>query len=132
MAVTTKRTRLVLGGLFFATMFVYAGGVAYQTFETRRSSTGWDALARGGRVVVEEVSPTGPAAELLPGDVVVALDGRRVDGAASVRDLAAREPGEEYALSVEREGRPVELSLRTAPPPSFANTYYTLLVVVIP
>ena len=63
MAVTTKRTRLVLGGLFFATMFVYAGGTAYQTFETRKSSTGWDALVRDGRIFVGEVSPTGPAAE---------------------------------------------------------------------
>ena len=132
MAVTTKRTRLVLGGLFFATMFVYAGGTAYQTFETRKSSTGWKALARGGRVVVGEVGAGGPAAELRPGDVVVALDGRRVDGPASAEDLAALEPGHEYALSVEREGRPLELLLRTASPPSFAKTYYTLLVVVIP
>src|SRR5918912_4581645 len=113
------RGRLILGGLFFALMFVYAAGNAYQTFAVRRSSTGWAAGVRGGRVVVSEVNPAGPAALLVPSDALLALDGERVESPAQVYELLAREPGHAYTVAVLREGRPRELTLRTTPVPPF-------------
>jgi sigma-B regulation protein RsbU (phosphoserine phosphatase) len=133
MAGIRTRRRLLLGGLFFALMLVYAGGNAYQTFATRRSSTGWVAASAGARVVVSEVNPRGPAAAALrPGDVVLTVEGRAAESPAQVYALLAREPGHEYEVSIARSGAPLDLALRTTPVPGFTSTYYTLLVVVIP
>lgn len=134
MAWIRTRTRLVLGGLFFALMLVYAGGNAYQTFATRRSSTGWVAAAdAAGRVVVSEVNPRGPAAAALrQGDVVLEVEGRAAASPAQVYALLARPPGHDYEVRVERGGAALGFALRTTPVPAFTSTYYTLLVVVIP
>lgn len=133
MAGIRTRTRLLLGGLFFALMLVYAGGNAYQTFATRRGSTGWVAAQTGARVFVSEVNPRGPAAGALrPGDTLLLVEGRPAESPAQVYALLAREPGHEYGVRVERAGAAYDLDLKTTPVPVFTSTYYTLLVVVIP
>lgn len=69
-----------------------------------------DAESRG--VTVAAVTPGGPAAEagIVPGDVIVALDGRpmksRRDVVHAMRDL---EPGSRVALDLHRGGRPLSV-----------------------
>jgi len=65
-----KRVRLMLGGLFFAVMFVFAGANAYQTFQFRQSAPGWTMMKRDGRVIVEQVNQTGAATALRVGDEI--------------------------------------------------------------
>jgi S1-C subfamily serine protease len=64
-------------------------------------------------VAVAGVAPGSPAgaAGLKPGDVIVAIDGRPVDSAARlVNRLDERKAGDTVRLSVQRDGKPVELS----------------------
>ncbi|HYN84138.1 MAG TPA: SpoIIE family protein phosphatase [Pyrinomonadaceae bacterium] len=126
------RARLIAGGIFFALMFAYAAGGAYQTFATRRSTAGWLASISGGRVRVETVSAGGPAAALNSGDEVVAVDGEPVGGTHPVFDLMRRPPGHSYSVTVLRGGERREFRLQTAPVPPFTKTFLTLLTVVIP
>ncbi|MGA0027806.1 MAG: RIP metalloprotease RseP [Steroidobacteraceae bacterium] len=55
----------------------------------------------------------GPAylAGLLPGDLIVALDGRPVDDFFALADLLRARPGEAVSLSVDRQGRSLELDM---------------------
>ncbi len=60
------------------------------------------------------VTPGGPADEagISPGDVIVAIDGERVDGAGElVVALRAREPGEDVVLEIERDGDTHEVTV---------------------
>lgn len=73
----------------------------------------------GARVAVEGedgpgVSPGGPAddVDIRPGDVIVAIDGDEVRGAAElIVRLRAHEPGDEVTVVVEREGEKLEFTL---------------------
>jgi len=61
--------------------------------------------ARGA--LVSEVEPNGAAARagIKGGDVIVAVDGRRLEDAAALTEaIADLEPGEEVPITVEREG----------------------------
>ena len=65
-----------------------------------------------GGVRVESVAPGTPAEEagLESGDVIVTVDGETVDGPrALVAAIAAKSPGDEVTLSVERDGETLEL-----------------------
>jgi PDZ domain-containing secreted protein/Zn-dependent protease/CBS domain-containing protein len=73
----------------------------------------------GSGVVVENVLPGSPAAEALrPGDVIVGIDGDKVEIASELQDsVRARPAGTRFRLSVERGGdpRPLEhLVVRSA------------------
>ena len=74
--------------------------------------------ANGGGAKVNGVSPGGAAAEagVKAGDVIVAIDSKRV---ATGRDLVAAmkdvEPGQEVALELRRDGKPVKLALVARP-----------------
>jgi S1-C subfamily serine protease len=66
----------------------------------------------GVRVV--GVSPGGPAADagVQAGDLVVALDGKRVGSGRELLDsMREVEPGQKVALELRREGKPVKLSV---------------------
>jgi len=91
-------------------------GIRFQALKDFESNT----FVEGDRgVLAADVEPDSPAAEagLRARDLILALDGLPVDG-VFVEDLpavrarfAALEPGEEAALTVERNGREVELRL---------------------
>jgi len=121
-------------GLGFAIPIEQAQLVADQLIETGRVEHAFLGVALSNAVVsvegetrqgaqVERVEPDSPAAaaELTAGDVVVAIDGRRVDGAASltgyVRQYAA---GAEVTLDVVQDGESrsvtVELAVRETAP----------------
>jgi S1-C subfamily serine protease len=67
--------------------------------------------------IVANVLPKTPAAAagLRPGDVIVAIDGRPVEGPHHATDLIGfHEIGETVSLSVMRNGRPLAISARLA------------------
>lgn len=66
----------------------------------------------GQGALIGDVSPDSPAeiAGLLDGDIVIAVDGKTVDGAAGlVAAIRDREPGDEVTITVIRDGQTVEL-----------------------
>ncbi|RMG96935.1 MAG: Do family serine endopeptidase [Deltaproteobacteria bacterium] len=65
-------------------------------------------LSRDEGVLVQDVLPDGPASKskLEAGDIVVELDGRKVEDAATFRrEIAALPPGHEARLTVVRDGK---------------------------
>jgi len=127
-----KRVRLMLGGLFFAVMFVFAGANAYQTFQFRQSAPGWTMMKRDGRVIVEQVNQTGAATALRVGDEIISFNGRPLGSIREVNSLSREDVGYMYTLGVRRDGQTQEISLRTAPVSATTITFTTLLVAVIP
>jgi M6 family metalloprotease-like protein len=80
---------------------------------------GFGVTADGGRLVVARVEPGGPAeaAGVAAGDVIRSLDGRPVAGLDALRqDVQRKKVGHKAALGVERDGRPLNLSLTCAAP----------------
>jgi predicted metalloprotease with PDZ domain len=67
---------------------------------------------RDGRLVVAAAEPRSPAAATLAaGDVLVAVDGGRVDANGFDALVAARQPGDRLRLSIERAGESLDLPL---------------------
>jgi C-terminal processing protease CtpA/Prc len=66
-------------------------------------------------ILVDEVEAGGPADGVLrAGDVIVAADGAPVTSAEGARRLWALRPGESVRLTVERDGRRMEVTLRAS------------------
>lgn len=77
-------------------------------------------LKTPGGVIVENVHPTGPAAEagLQRGDVIVEVEGRPVDDGQGLRFFfATRELGGLVSITALREGREVEMQFSLMAPP---------------
>jgi membrane-associated protease RseP (regulator of RpoE activity) len=55
------------------------------------------------------------ASDMLPGDVVTAVDGTRVDGAASMNDLLAGKAGQVVELTILRQGKTISKSVSMPP-----------------
>lgn len=67
-------------------------------------------------ILVDAVEPGGPAQGVLrAGDRITHADGAPVTSAQGARRLWSLRPGESVRLTVEREGRRMEVTLRTAP-----------------
>jgi Lon-like protease len=81
---------------------------------------GHDVVATPRGVLVTSVSPEVPAAKVLDaGDVIVAVDGVKVRTPAQLRaQIGRRKPGDELRLTVRRDGKPVEVTVRTIPSPA--------------
>jgi serine protease Do len=76
-------------------------------------------LAGKGGVLVTSVDADGPAAKagVKAGDVILKFDAKAIADADDLRDaVAAAEGGKEVALSVQREGRSLELKATLAKP----------------
>ena len=81
-------------------------------------------------VLINDIHPRGPAeqAGLRIGDVVVAVNDRRVDDPGALRYRIATQPiGGEATLRVLREGRSLEIAVALAPPPEDPPREVTLL-----
>jgi len=77
-----------------------------------------DAEPSSGGVLVEGVSPGGPAAEagVKAGDVIVAIQAKPVaTGRELVRAMESIEPHEKVAVRVRRDGKPVEVTVEARP-----------------
>ncbi|HEY8121428.1 MAG TPA: trypsin-like peptidase domain-containing protein [Myxococcota bacterium] len=65
-----------------------------------------------GMLVAHEIVPEGPADGLLePGDIVVALDGKPLDGFVQLEDALDARVGQTVTLDVERGGEPLALTI---------------------
>jgi predicted metalloprotease with PDZ domain len=76
-------------------------------------------LSAKGGVLVTSVDPDGPAAKagVKAGDAIVKFDGKAVADAGDLRDaVAAAEGGKDVALTVQRDGRPLDLKATLAKP----------------
>lgn len=76
-------------------------------------------LAGRGGVLVTAVDADGPAAKagVKAGDVILKLDGKAIGDAGDLRDaVAAAEAGKEVTLTVQRDGRPLDLKATLAKP----------------
>jgi S1-C subfamily serine protease len=81
-------------------------------------------LQAGGAVRVDSVAPDGPAAAggILPGDLVVALDGQRVEGPGAFRRrLAERPPDAAVRLAVVRGNEMMRIELLLANGPALVR-----------
>jgi Lon-like protease len=80
---------------------------------------GYDVVARPNGVLVSSVSSDIPAAEALEiGDVIVAVGAAPVHTPAQLRrELSRRQPGDEVRLALRRNGKPVEVAVRTVASP---------------
>src|SRR5262245_28821722 len=109
-----KRLIVVLGGLFFAIQFLYAGTGIYRSLATPTSASepGWEAADQDGRVFVTRVESA--SWELKPGDEVISVQGAQYKTSSElIRSLRQLEPGEQYTMIVRRDGQPWRLTLRT-------------------
>lgn len=77
------------------------------------SRLGRDVDLTGAGALVADVAPTSPAAAaLVPGDIIVAVDGTAVEFAGDViAALAGRRPGDSIVLGVDRDGQSVEATV---------------------
>jgi sigma-B regulation protein RsbU (phosphoserine phosphatase) len=113
-----KRLIVVLGGLFFAVQFLYAGTSIYRslTSPTPASVPGWEAADRGGHVFVSIIEAE--SLGLKPGDEVVAVEGIQFKSSSDlVNSLRQLEIGEPYTMLIRHEGQPNVLTLKTQPVP---------------
>lgn len=116
-------------GISFAIPLATIESVVGQLIETGRVSRGflgiswqladdpvtYDESARTVGVRVWRVEPDGPAdaAGIVPGDLIVALDGLPVQGVETLRAaVTARRPGETVRVSVLRQGQPMDFTVR--------------------
>lgn len=67
------------------------------------------------RLLVARLAPGSPSrGKLRAGDELLGVDGKTVEGGAQLRELiTSREPGDTVRLSVRRDGRELEVSVRT-------------------
>ncbi len=93
--------------------------IAGEIRETGKVSRPWLGVAIGendqGQVVVGNVETDSPAemAKLKEGDVILAIDGKNIGGAANfVSEIRSRKPGRDIDLKVERQGKPVSLKAK--------------------
>jgi serine protease Do len=78
-------------------------------------------LAQKNGVLVTSVEAGSPAAKagLLAGDVVLKFDGKAIEDASDLREaVSAAEGGKEVTLSIQRDGRPMEVRATLAKPES--------------
>jgi S1-C subfamily serine protease len=77
-----------------------------------RMNLGFTPVAVDGQVTVRSVDPEGAARELLSGDRITAVDGRKVD---TVYDFATplldKKPGQQVVVRVSRQGEARDVSL---------------------
>jgi hypothetical protein len=121
------RSRSVIVGITLALMLAYSVAVYALVIPQRRAlvERGWNAAPRAtdGAEAVVSVDPGGAAASSLRvGDEVVALNGERVEYSdAGMEDAHRRVArGEPYVLTVRREGRLLDLTMRDARAPLYA------------
>ena len=129
------RLRLILVGLFFALMFVYAGANAYLSFAPLSTSSdrGWYVSQRGDRVLISSVRDDGPALALQVGDEIVALNGQRVKTSYQVTEPFARvKPESHYTVVIQRDGQLQEFTLQTVPFPLSYGTSVFVQSVLVP
>ncbi len=109
-----KLSLLLLLGLF-AFLYIFSGTLADIYFTVRDPVGGVSNRfdEESGRTVVERVIPKGPAARagMLEGDVVVAINGRKIESIADLNDpYSGARVGDEINFLIRRDGREHNIS----------------------
>lgn len=80
---------------------------------------GYKVRVRNRGVLIDAVAENFPAAgKLRPGDVIVAVDGRSVKSTAELRNvMLRRQPGDEVRLTVRRDGKSSDVTVKTVSNP---------------
>jgi serine protease Do len=117
-AIPADRARRIAADLsqFGRVRWAYVG---VQVEPVDRTATG--RLDQPGAVVIAGIQPAGPASEagLLPGDVILQVGQHPVEGVASLQEAIELAPiGEELAVTVDRQGRRLDLKVRPRELPS--------------
>jgi sigma-B regulation protein RsbU (phosphoserine phosphatase) len=115
-----RRTRALIGALFFALMLTYATVNAYRLYLSRRGDDGWYSASGSKGSFVIEVNRDGAAAGLLQkDDQLLAINGQSATSGDAINEAMRRvAPGEAYTLLIRREGegtRELTLRMRRAP-----------------
>ena len=81
---------------------------------------GYHVVATPRGILVTGVSPDVPAAKLVePDDIIVAVDGVRVRTPAQLRrEIGRKEPGDEVRLTIRRNGKAMDVTVRTVASPT--------------
>ena len=84
---------------------------------------GYDVVATPRGILVTGVAPDVPAAKSVkPGDVIVAVDDMSVRTPTQLRaQIGRRKPGDAVRLTIRRDEKPVEVTVRTIPSPQDAT-----------
>src|SRR5215216_4815678 len=102
-----KRLQLILGGLFFAFLIVYSGGLFIQTVAelSKESDPGWTPYTIGSQVRILQFSSAEPPGLLKFRDEIVALNGQPITSESQVPRLFKDiPPASPYLVSVRRNG----------------------------
>lgn len=80
---------------------------------------GYTVVDEGSKVVIVDVACDGPSQGVLrQGDVITAIDGQAVTTGEQVRPLVqAHQPGDELAVTVDRDGTPTDLTVHLGEAP---------------
>ncbi|NOT60164.1 MAG: hypothetical protein HOP19_08060, partial [Acidobacteria bacterium] len=130
----TKRTRLIIGGLFYALMFFFVAVNIYLHAAGVGSYDGWTAMGDDkGRLVITSFDPNGPASILQIGDVFVAINGLTRNEDPDIVNYSGRiTAGTPYRMTVMRGNAVLELLLHTAPyPPDKRRNDYKLIMAAV-
>ncbi len=94
-------------------MFVYAGANLHQTVSLLQSYRGWYVFPRGSEIVIDEVRPESPAAHSLkPGDVVMELNGRRLENIREfLLGFRSLKPATQYTIGIKRGAQTLRFTL---------------------
>ena len=110
-----KRLKLVLGGLFFALLFVCAGVNMYRNLAilSIQSDPGWAPSPQGSRLYITEVAPGLP---LQVEDEIVSLNRQAINDPFDVlRVFQNTLPGQTYQIEIRRSGQIKSFSLPAGP-----------------
>src|SRR5205823_1239598 len=134
--ISSKTTRVFIGGLVFVLLIVYAVVNGYLTLRWLGSSSepGWVESQAIDCVVVQRVKEGGPAAKLLrTGDRVIAINDRYIASSFLVFDLFQHlKPGTAYTVLIARDGVSHLLNLRTGRHSLVFDLGVVLAVIVVP
>jgi serine protease Do len=120
-------------GIGFATPSDLAKGVIEQLRRDGRVERGWLGIAvqdfggepggrRGAQVQAVERGSPGARAGLRQGDILVALNGERMEGSRTlIRNVAGTPPGQTVRLTLIREGRQQEIAVQVGRRPPSAS-----------
>lgn len=113
---------LMWRGETFGTRIPRKLGIEYQP--VRGQLAKYFKLADNEGVLVTSVTEKGPAgaAGVQAGDIILKVDGKAINDGADLKEaLATVDPGEEVALTVQRDGKPLDLKVRAGGQPEKAD-----------
>ncbi len=112
---TNKRLRLILGGLFFALLFICIGVNMYRSLAilSVRSDPGWVAQQQGARLYIAQVASGLP---IQVEDEIISLNRQAIKNPYDVLSVFQNTlPGELYQIEIRRDGQTRSFSLKTGP-----------------